>query len=71
MDIKTKIDDYIEEQKEQLWAMADAIFDKPEQSFEETFASDLLAGALEQRGFKVKKGLGFLLTAFKAVYKQG
>lgn len=71
MDIKTKIDDYIEEQKEQLWAMADAIFDKPEQAFEEIFASDLLAGALEQRGFEVKKGLGSLQTAFKAVYKQG
>lgn len=71
MDIREKIDCIIDAGKEHFWAMADAIFDKPELSFKETFASELLANALKERGFAVQLGLGSLPTAFKAVYSQG
>lgn len=69
--MKDKIFARIEEQKAQLFNMADEIFDKPELKFEEKFACDILCSYLEENGFKVEKGLGKLDTAFKATFSRG
>lgn len=55
----------------ELTTMADAIYDKPEMAFQETFASTLLEDWLESRGFTVQRGLGSLNTAFRAEYNWG
>ena len=51
--------------------MADAIFDRPEVGLEEHCASGLLCDKLEELGFEVRRGLGSLPTAFRAVYRCG
>ena len=42
----------------QLAALGDAIWDRPETSFEEHFAARTLAAALEEAGFALTWGLG-------------
>ncbi|MGI6215486.1 MAG: M20 family metallopeptidase [Christensenellales bacterium] len=71
MEFKKSIDNTIESVKNQLFEMADSIFDNPETSFKETYASKLLSDAFKEKGFDVKLGLGSLNTAFRAEYKQG
>ncbi len=61
----------IERQKEELWQMADDIFDHPELGNQEVYASTLLEDWLESKGFAVERGLGSLPTAFRAVYTNG
>ena len=40
--MKQKIKDFVQELLPELMTMADAIYDKPEMAFQETFASTLL-----------------------------
>ena len=49
----------------------DAIWDRPETSFEEHFAARTLAAALEEAGFALTWGLGGLETAFSAAFGAG
>ncbi len=51
--------------------MSDNIFDNPELSGNEKYASALLEDYLENNGFSVERGLGSLGTAFRAVYTFG
>ena len=63
--MKQKIKDFVQELLPELMTMADAIYDKPEMAFQETFASTLLEDWLESRGFTVQRGLGSLNTALR------
>ncbi len=62
------IQEKIEEEKSKLVEIARAIHSKPELGGREFFASELLSGYLEEKGFKVWRGLGGLKTAFMASY---
>ncbi len=70
----TKMRDYevihreIEKEKEKLIEMSRAIHHRPETGGKEFFAVDLITGYLEQKGFKVWRGIGGLKTAFMASY---
>lgn len=61
----------VEEQADEVCAISDDIFDHPELGCQEHYASELLAGYLEERGFKTERGAGGLETAFRAVYENG
>ncbi len=71
MEYRNIIDNAVEREKAMLFSMADSIFDNPETSFNETYASKLLSQAFKEKGFKVELGLGSLKTAFRAEYKKG
>ena len=68
---KKELYDLIDGQAPELWNMADQIFDHPETAFHEYFASNLLENWLEAHGFRVERGLGSLVTAFRAIWQQG
>ena len=57
----------IDEEREELWSMADQIFDNPEYEGEEVFAAGLLTDYLRKNGFSVEMGVGGYKTAFRAV----
>ena len=61
----------IEEEREELWSMADQIFDNPEYEGEEVFAAGLLTDYLRKNGFSVEMGVGGYKTAFRAEYSHG
>ena len=61
----------IDEEREELWSMADQIFDNPEYEGEEVFAAGLLTDYLRKNGFSVEMGVGGYKTAFRAVYSHG
>lgn len=69
--MKQKIKEFVQTQLPELVSMADAIYDRPEMAFQETFASGLLEDWLEARGFAVQRGLGSLKTAFRAEFSRG
>ena len=69
--IKDDLFAYIDSISDRLTAMSDAIFDRPETAFEETFAAGLLTDFLAERGFDVQLGLGSLGTAFRASFEIG
>lgn len=71
MRLHQQIADLIDRRGDFYTAMADAIFDAPELSFEEKKASAMLSDALKALGFEVELGLGRLPTAFRAVWSQG
>ena len=60
----------IEEHKELLCAMSDAIWDHPETGFHEHFAADLFCRTLEEQGFRVERDLAGIATAFSGTYGQ-
>jgi len=58
----------VEEEKNKLVEIARAIHSRPELGGQEFFAAELITGYLEEKGFKVWRGLGGLKTAFMASY---
>jgi len=58
----------IEEEQDRLIKMSRDIHSHPEVGGEEFFASDLITTYLEEKGFKVWRGVGGLKTAFMATY---
>ena len=60
----------IEEHKELLCAMSDAIWDHPETGFHEHFAADLFCRTLEEQGFRVERDLAGIATDFSGTYGQ-
>ncbi len=58
----------IDEEKVKLVEMARAIYNNPEVGGQEFFALDLITTYLEDKGFKVWRGIGGLKTAFMASY---
>ncbi|MCD8009312.1 MAG: amidohydrolase [Lachnospiraceae bacterium] len=61
----------IESRSEELFAMADDLFDHPELGLEEYHALDVLTGWLVREGFEVERGVAGVETSFRAVYRQG
>ncbi len=64
----TALEQKINEERDQLIKMAGAIHKNPELGGDENFAVDLITSYLEEKGFKVWRGLGGLKTAFMASY---
>ena len=56
----------IDKHKEELRALSEKIWKKPELGYEEHFAHSLLTDYLESQGFQVTRGYCGLATAFKA-----
>ncbi|MEA3313234.1 MAG: M20 family metallopeptidase [Caldisericota bacterium] len=69
--LKLKIKDSVELQRQQLIQLSLNIHDNPELGFEEKKASAWLTGYLEDSGFHVEQGIAGLATAFRATYGQG
>ncbi len=61
-EIKSLMDQSIDDIREELWALGDSIYDNPEVALHEVFASTLLENWLEQHGFNVTRGLGTMST---------
>jgi amidohydrolase len=61
---RRRVSDAVDERAELLLEVSHRIHDRPELLFEERFAADLLASALEADGFAVERGAMGLETAF-------
>jgi len=61
----------IEQNADELFAVACDIYDHPEQGQEEYFACNLLTQYLENKGFAVERGISGLETAFRAIWERG
>ena len=61
----------VDEERENLERISDAIWDFPETSFEEYTAVDLLTAKLRESGFTVVEGVCGIPTAFTATYGEG
>jgi len=70
-ELKLKVKDSVESQRQQLARLSLNIHDNPELGFKEEKASAWLAGYLEDNGFHVERGIAGLPTAFRATYGQG
>lgn len=60
--------EWIEENKKTFFKMADAIWEHPELSMQEHFASKLLTDFLKEEGYEVELGMADMPTAFTAAY---
>jgi len=70
-ELKLKIKDRVESQRQQLIQLSLNIHDNPELGFKEEKAVAWLTGYLEDSGFHVERGIAGLATAFRATYGQG
>ena len=61
----------IDEKKEFLDRLADAVWEVPELAFTEYASAKLLTDALRQEGFAVEEGLAGIETAFSGAYGEG
>jgi amidohydrolase len=69
--LKLKVEDSVEFQRQQLIQLSLNIHDNPELGFKEERASVWLTDYLEDNGFHVERGIAGLPTAFRATYGQG
>ena len=67
-ELKTEISRRVDEQRQTLIELSLNIHDNPELGFTEEKASGWLTSYLAENGFQIEKGIGGLLTAFKAAY---
>jgi amidohydrolase len=68
--LKLKVKDTAELQRQQLIQLSLNIHDNPELGLKEENASTWLTSYLEDRGFRVERGIAGLATAFRATYGQ-
>lgn len=68
-EVKNKIINYIDENKQEILDMATFIFDNPELGLKEFKAVDKITTYLEKNGFNVERGICKIETAFRATYK--
>lgn len=61
----------IDENREKILSVSDAIWDTPELGFGEYRSSEMLQKALEEEGFRITAGLAGIPTAFKAEFGSG
>lgn len=61
----------IEERREQLCGLSDALWEHPEVGFHENFAAQAFCRALEQEGFRVERDLAVIKTAFSGTFGEG
>lgn len=64
------VESLIEKEKDFLNTVSRKIWKKPELSFEEVYAHDILTDALTKHGFKVQKNY-LLQTAFRTEFSSG
>jgi len=69
--LKLRIKDSVELQRQQLIQLSLNIHDNPELGFEEEKASTWLTSYLEDSEFHLEQGIAGLATAFRAIYGQG
>lgn len=69
--LKSKVRDSVEAQREQLIQLSLKIHGNPELGFKEEKASAWLTAYLRDNGFHVEQGVGELPTAFRATYGRG
>jgi len=62
---------YLDEQRDELFSMARDIWEHPQLGFEETYAAERIAGALQQAGFRILKPVAGIATAFIAEWGSG
>src|SRR4051795_2798569 len=65
-ELHERADERIERLDERLWAVATALHERPELSYEEHAAADRLTRELAADGFEVETGIAGLPTAFVA-----
>ncbi|HEU5087876.1 MAG TPA: amidohydrolase, partial [Roseiflexaceae bacterium] len=63
--------EYLDQHDEKLSYLAREIWQRPEIALQETFASNLLAGEIEAAGFRVRRNVGQMPTAFVAEWGSG
>jgi len=63
--------DNIDSKADQYIGLSDALWEHPEEAFQETYAARTLALFLEEEGFRIQRGRGNLKTAFVAEYGSG
>ena len=61
----------IDENKEALFGIADALWDHPETCYQEEEACKIICEYLENNGFEVTRNLAGISTAFKASFGKG
>ena len=61
----------IDENKDIFCEVSDAIWENPETSFEEYFATEIMTKKLEENGFSVTYNVSGIPTAFAATYGTG
>lgn len=69
--IKAYMNRWLEENKQEFYAVADEIWANPELGLEEYRAFGLITGLLKKYGFQVESGQGGMPTAFVATYGTG
>src|SRR4030042_1090126 len=69
--LKTNVKKLVDLHRQELIELSRKIHANPELGFQEEQASTWLTAYLKQNGFKVRKGVGKLPTAFKASYGSG
>lgn len=69
--IKAYMNQWLEENKQEFYAVADEIWANPELGLEEYRAFGLITGLLKKYGFQVESGQGGMPTAFVATYGTG
>ncbi|MEM0296542.1 MAG: amidohydrolase [Zestosphaera sp.] len=69
--VKEEVWRYIEENAEGFVEIARKIWENPELGLQERFASDLQTRVLEENGFRIKRDIGGMPTAFIAEYGSG
>ncbi|MGJ9386046.1 M20 family metallopeptidase [Salipaludibacillus sp. CF4.18] len=71
MDYIKQVDEMIENKRDLFIDVSNNIWDYAETSFEENRSAELLCKRLEEQGFKVKKGISGMDTAFVGSYGSG
>jgi len=70
-ELKTRVRNRVEAQKQELIQLSLRIHDSPELGFQERKAASWLSQYLKDNGFRVEKCIAGLPTAFRATYGQG
>ena len=68
---KNECDEFLDQNLDDLWAIAQYIHSNPELSFEEEKACKVQCDYLRDKGFEVQQGVGSLKTAFLAKFGSG
>ncbi len=71
MDNKKLLMEWIDTNREKFQSVSEALWEKPELSMQEYFASEQLCKLLREQGFEVQMGPAGLPTAFVATYGSG
>lgn len=71
MNIKQKLSGWLDQNQPMLTALSDQVWDFAELRYHETQSATLLANTLESAGFRLRRGVAEIPTAFVAEYGSG